>query len=363
MGWTRFSIVVAIGAFAVIGCDGEELADSGVTDGAVTDAGGDAATMDAGGVDAGDVDAGDTDAGDTDAGGTDAGDTDAGDTDAGGTDAGGTDAGGADAGGTDAGGTDAGGADAGGTDAGGTDAGMDAGMDAGFDAGFDAGPMDAGLDAGSPSTCPFPTVAEGATITVMGTVRQATTMGLMPVSGATFDVFDVGTTTPVLGTGTSTATGAYAATFPSGGAPRFVYGHVQATGQWDVYVHGPYPLNRSSESLDLLMMSGTFVSLIAGVASATQPAGRGFAYVEVRGCLGARIAGATVSSTPAGTVRYLRSGMPSATAADTDSTGTAVIFDLPPGPVTIHAMMGATTYSDFTVPVVADSITATYVIP
>ena len=31
--------------------------------------------------------------------------------------------------------------------------------------------------------------------------------------------------------------------------------------------------------------------------------------------------------------------------------------------VTIHAMMGATTYSDFTVPVVADSITATYVIP
>ncbi|MCA9608899.1 MAG: hypothetical protein KC619_25015, partial [Myxococcales bacterium] len=240
----------------------------------------------------------------------------------------------------------------------------DAGMDAGFDAAVaDAGMMDAGSDAGPSSTCPFPTIAEGATITVMGTVRQATTGGLMNVNNATFDVFDVGTTTPVLGTGTSAASGAYSVTFPSGGGPRYVYGRVQAAGRWDVYVHGPYPLYRSSESLDILMMSGTFVSLIAGAASATQPAGRGFAYVEVRGCAGARIAGATVSSSPAGTVRYLRSGMPSGTAADTDSTGTAVIFDLPPGPVTIHAMMGATPYGDFTVPVVADSITATYVIP
>jgi hypothetical protein len=95
----------------------------------------------------------------------------------------------------------------------------------------------------------------------------------------------------------------------------------------------------------------------------TQAAGNGFMGVVVSDCSGMPVAGATVTTTPSGTVRYNQAGIPSNTAMVTDADGVAYVFNVPAGTVTVGASAQGTTFRAHDVLVRADVLTTTVVAP
>ncbi len=80
-------------------------------------------------------------------------------------------------------------------------------------------------------------------------------------------------------------------------------------------------------------------------------------------CAGTPIAGATVTSSPAGQVRYNAGGAPSSTANATADDGVAYIANVAAGNVTIQASAGGHTLRSHIVNARANAITLTQIQP
>jgi hypothetical protein len=85
--------------------------------------------------------------------------------------------------------------------------------------------------------------------------------------------------------------------------------------------------------------------------------------LTIQDCNGIAVTGATVSSMPAGPVRYVEGIMPSMTATATDVTGVAVIGNLPPGTVTVTTTVDGMMFRPRQLEVVADSFLETEIMP
>src|SRR6266550_4136474 len=88
-----------------------------------------------------------------------------------------------------------------------------------------------------------------------------------------------------------------------------------------------------------------------------------YAYPAVPLAAGTPVAGATVSSTPAGTVRYNAGGVPSSTATSTADDGVAYIANVAAGDVTVKASASGHTLRQHVVNAHADAITLTQIQP
>src|SRR5207249_12122244 len=102
-----------------------------------------------------------------------------------------------------------------------------------------------------------------------------------------------------------------------------------------------------------VLSNGEASNLAAGAGLVFTP-GDGTILLTVDDCNDMPLAGATISSSPPGAVRYFDSVQPSMTATATDIGGVAMIANLPPGNVKVTASVSGMTLPERDFTVVAD---------
>jgi hypothetical protein len=165
-----------------------------------------------------------------------------------------------------------------------------------------------------------------------------------------------------IGSDTSSAPGRFSISIATGGTP--VDGHLQLkkSGYLPTYAYPARPM-AANDSTNVLMITSGELTALAAAAGITPQAGKGLIGVIVRDCSGTPLRGATVSTNPAGTLRYSAGGIPSQTAMATDSTGLALIANVTAGNVTIMASASGHTLRQHVVNARADAITLTEIQP
>jgi hypothetical protein len=217
---------------------------------------------------------------------------------------------------------------------------------------------------------PLPTTAP-ATVTVSGVTQEiagtaAAGLGATEVKAFTSEGGAATVTT------TSDDNGAYAVTITTGGAPvnGYLSGHHADDGNTkyrDTYLYPPRPLAEDSAQGVLLLLTtapqGGSLGLLSGIAGVPQQDGNGVIGMVVADCNYNPIAGAVVTSEPAGTVRYDSGSLPSSTATATAADGRAYIFNLTPGTVNVRATVNGMTLRAHDVNARANVVTTTAIQP
>ena len=206
---------------------------------------------------------------------------------------------------------------------------------------------------------PRPTTAP-ALIAVNGAIR-ANALSPGPVSNAIITAFRVGVTDSIA-IDTSNTPGDYAVSITTGGTPVNGYLRVTHSGQLDTYAYPSRPLSENLTT-NVLMPTQAELDFLGLAVGVTPSASNGFIGVVVKDCFGFTVAGATVSTTPAGTVRYNAGGTPSASATSTSSDGVAYVFNVPAGDVTVRANGGGETLRQHVVTARAGTVTLTEIQP
>jgi len=183
-----------------------------------------------------------------------------------------------------------------------------------------------------------------------------------PVPHAYVYAFRRGDSTHLAGDTTDTV-GNYSLMITTGGTPVDGYITVSDSNkQLDTFAYPAVPL-AGDFTENVLMVSSTEFGILAASAGITPVAGDGFIGMVVRNCQGAPIAGATVSSNPAGEVRYNAGGIPSSTASSTSDDGVAYIANVAAGNVTVMASASGHTLRQHVVATRANAITLTEIKP
>jgi hypothetical protein len=106
------------------------------------------------------------------------------------------------------------------------------------------------------------------------------------------------------------------------------------------------------------------VQTIGNVGQVTIDTQQANFLVTVTDCNGMPLAGATISTVPAGTVRYFAAASPSPTAVATDAmTGSALVANVAPSNTTIQATVGGMTLRSHNLDGVAGAIMQTEIQP
>jgi hypothetical protein len=197
-------------------------------------------------------------------------------------------------------------------------------------------------------------------ISVSGQVR-ANALNPNPLAGAAVFAFRTGDTT-TLAADTSNTPGFYSLSITTGGTPVDGYLRLTHSGQITTYAYPSRPLAADLVT-NVLMITSSEFDFLAQLVSVTPTAGNGFIGVIVKNCDGAPIAGATVTTNPAGTVRYNAGSTPSPSATSTSGDGVAYVFNVAAGNVTVQANGGGHTLRQHVVNARADVVTLTEIQP
>ena len=205
----------------------------------------------------------------------------------------------------------------------------------------------------------LPTTAP-ATISVSGRITQ-NFLSPTALRGAYIFAFRTGAT-DTLAADTSDTPGNYDVSFATGGTP--VNGYIRVTDSTHIttYAYPAVPL-ATSDTQNVFMATPSEFSFLASAAGIAPVAGDGFIGLVVTNCAGAPLAGATVTSTPAGAVLYNAAGVPSSSAKSTAADGVAYIANLPAGNVTLQATASGHALRQHVVNAHADAITLTQMQP
>ena len=205
----------------------------------------------------------------------------------------------------------------------------------------------------------LPTTAP-ALIDVTGQVLQ-NVISPNALGGAPVFAFRTGDTTHIAAD-TSSTPGFFDLSITTGGTPVDGYLRVTDSAHITTYAYPARPLaDNATETV--LMVTNTEVTLIGPVLGVTQTAGNGLMAIVVENCAGTPIAGATVSVTPGGTVRYNGPSGPDQSASSTAADGVAYVFNVPAGNVVVHASASGHTLRQHTVNARADVLTLTSIQP
>jgi hypothetical protein len=206
----------------------------------------------------------------------------------------------------------------------------------------------------------LPTTAP-ALVNVTGMVT-ASVLSPNPVPHAFVYGFRTGDTTHLAGDTTDTP-GRYSIAISTGGLPVNGYLAISDSGHHiDTYAYPAVPL-AADITQNVLMVSASEFPVLAAAAGITPVPGDGFIGVVVKNCAGTPIAGATVTSSPGGTVRYNAGGVPSPSAVSTSADGVAYIANVTAGNVTVQATASGHTLRQHVVNARADAITLTEIQP
>jgi len=211
------------------------------------------------------------------------------------------------------------------------------------------------LGATLPTTAPNP-------IHVSGQIK-ANALAPTALGGAEVAAYNT-TDTTALAVDTSDTPGMYSLTVATGGTPVNGYLKVTKSGgtYLPTYAYPAVPLAADATDNVLVITSSEF-SFLANLVGVTPAAGDGFIGVVVTDCAGNPLTGATVTSSPAGTVKYNAAGSPSSSATSTSSDGVAYIFNVAAGNVTILGAASGHALRQHVVNARADAVTLTQIQP
>jgi hypothetical protein len=199
------------------------------------------------------------------------------------------------------------------------------------------------------------------TITVSGTASERGLGGSTPVAGAVVAAYKSSDETNAVAMATTDAMGKYSLTITTNGAP--LDGFVMATksGYVDNYLYPPAPLIADFAQGSVNMLTPTTFGYLFSFSGVTQVPGNGQIALEVVDAAMATVAGAMVSSTPAGTYRYNgTNGLPDKNATMTQMDGIAFILNVPAGKVTLSAT-GTGTFKSHSLNAHGDKFTTTVI--
>ena len=206
---------------------------------------------------------------------------------------------------------------------------------------------------------PLPTSAP-ANIMVTGVVTHGV-IAPGPDSGATVTAYQIGNATPLALT-TTAANGTFSVNPATGGVPLDGYLQVSKTGYVTTFAYPPAPLAANAQQ-SVVIVTATEFNNIAGALGITQDPSKGFIALVVEDCDGTPIAGATVTTNPAGTYRYNAGGFPSNSASSTSADGIAYVFNVTAGNVVVMAQGGGHTLRSHTVAANTTGIVLTAITP
>jgi hypothetical protein len=215
---------------------------------------------------------------------------------------------------------------------------------------------------GTPYGClnaPPPTTAANP-IVVSGTVDDAFTM--TPVANAAVAGQLSGVTTPIFVDHTD-ASGKFRQSQATNGAPLSWFFHISDNGYIDTYYYPSRPLTHDVSYPSLLLLTSMDMATLASLAQITVNPGDSTALLTVNDCNGTPVAGATIATTPAGTIRYFNGVQPSTTATATDAGGVVMVANLPPGNVMLSATAGGMAFKAVNFESVAGAIIQTEIQP
>ncbi len=203
-----------------------------------------------------------------------------------------------------------------------------------------------------PTTAPAMVAFDGTTIELLlGATSQA--------PGVPIKIYDGASTVPLFSVATD-AVGAFHVVLSTGGIP--VDANVRFLDGGAFYPKRPVSDPQVPGYL-YRMTPQTFASFQAG-HGVVQASGNAFIVVRVTSCSDEPMVGASVTTDPAGTVRYdFELEQPSSSATSTGIDGLAFIYNLPPGDVAVHATSAAHDLRSHTVTAGADVMTVVAIGP
>jgi hypothetical protein len=212
-----------------------------------------------------------------------------------------------------------------------------------------------------PFTCfgaPPPTTADPL-VNLAGTTIDPQTK--MPVGLVTVALQDAQMST--IFTATSDINGRFTIPLNTNGTP--VVGidlFASAVGRINSYY---FPWRPITQDLDIVLsvLSTTEASALVLGAGVTMTPGDGTILLSINDCNEGPISGATLASSPAGTVRYFMGIQPLMMGSATDPGGVAMVANLAPGNISLTATVGTMTLPSRNVKTVADSFTLTEIQP
>jgi hypothetical protein len=201
-----------------------------------------------------------------------------------------------------------------------------------------------------------------AMITITGTATSRGLGGSTPVVGATVAAYQSSNeTTPVTMT-TTDASGNYTLTITTNGQPLDGFVKATMTNFTDTYLYPPAPLTADYSGASINMLTSTTFGLLYTLAQVSQTPGQGTIALEIESAPATYVAGATISTTPAGTYRYNgTNGTPDKTQTMTMADGIAYVMDVPAGQVMLTAAKSGATFKSHSVNAHADAFTTTIV--
>jgi hypothetical protein len=212
-----------------------------------------------------------------------------------------------------------------------------------------------------PFTClgaPRPTTAKPI-VSVHGTVVEPANQ--MPLAGASV-AFQAGQMTTLF-TATTDSSGSFSFSFNTSGTPADGLDlMVSASGRVTAYTYPSRPVTDDIEADPAPLTTVEAMALGSG-AGVQIDASHGAAVVTIEDCNGSALAGAVVSTSPAGAVRYFNGENPSMTATETDNGGLVLVAQLPPGLVTFSTTVQGKQLPDRHFTVVANTFIQTFIQP
>ena len=204
----------------------------------------------------------------------------------------------------------------------------------------------------------LPTVAVDP-LDIAGTTNGIQTMIL---SGVSVQVF-ARSGGAALDSDTSAGDGSFSLSVATGGSPLPVYFLTRIASHWDTYTFPAQPLYADVPAVVLRNLSSSEINVSATVSGGAQMVGNGVILLTVRDCRQTTVTGATASTMPSLTPRYLVAGVPSATAMATSADGTAAFFNAAPGNYVVDAGINGQSLREQTVTVYANALTVAVVMP
>jgi len=202
-----------------------------------------------------------------------------------------------------------------------------------------------------------------ATITIRGQAKAYTASnGTEPRAGVRIAAYRHDDENTVVAETMSGADGNYEIAIETGGVALDGYFKGTLAGSMDTYLYPPWPVAQDFEGATVAMLTPDIFELLANtLCGANQPmTGKAAITAVVLDSGLSAVPGATVGSAPAATKYcYNEGGYPNRMATSTADDGTAYLLNLPPGKVTVNAMLPGSNYKTHSVLARADVFTTT----
>ncbi|HET9485063.1 MAG TPA: carboxypeptidase-like regulatory domain-containing protein [Xanthomonadales bacterium] len=200
------------------------------------------------------------------------------------------------------------------------------------------------------------------TINVSGVASSIGIGGRTPVQGVLVEAYRNGADSTVVAMATSDAAGMFTVQISTNGGALDGYLLAKHASFKHTYLYPPAPLAADTNAATVLLLSESTFDNAAALAQAPQEPGKGWIGIMVIDAANNPVAGATISSSPAGIVRYNGdSGLPNRNATVTAADGIGYVFNVAAGTVNVSASKSGSTFQSHDVNARADQVTTTLI--